>query len=159
MNLELRDVIESDLAIFFEQQLDEEANYMAAFTVDDPTDRKAFDAHWGRIMANDAITKQTIVFEGKVVGNISFFEMFEKPSIGYWLGKDYWGKGIATKAVSLFLEKITTRPLYARVAKDNIGSRRVLEKSGFKIIGNDKGFAHARGEETEEYILELLAEE
>ena len=47
------------------------------------------------------------------------------------------------------------RPLYARAAKDNIGSRRVLEKCGFVVIGEDKGYAHARGMETEEVVLRL----
>ena len=55
----------------------------------------------------------------------------------------------------MFLEFVTVRPLYARAAKDNIGSRRVLEKCGFVICGEDKGFAHARGAEIEEYVLRL----
>ncbi len=47
------------------------------------------------------------------------------------------------------------RPLFARAAADNIGSLRVLQKCGFKIIGTNKDFANGRGEETEEYILRL----
>ena len=43
----------------------------------------------------------------------------------------------------------------ARVAKDNLGSRRVLEKRGFAIVGEARGFANARGEEIEELVLEL----
>jgi RimJ/RimL family protein N-acetyltransferase len=66
---------------------------------------------------------------------------------------------IATKALSEFLRLLKTRPLYARVAKDNIASIRVLEKCGFTISGEDKGFSNARGEEVEEYILELTASE
>jgi RimJ/RimL family protein N-acetyltransferase len=49
------------------------------------------------------------------------------------------------------------RPIYARVAKDNVASLRVLEKCGFTITGQAKGFANARGEEIEEWILELTA--
>ena len=51
------------------------------------------------------------------------------------------------------------RPMYARVVKDNIASLRVLEKCGFTICGEGKGFAYARGEEVEEFILRLKASE
>ena len=54
-----------------------------------------------------------------------------------------------------FLQIVATRPLYARVAKDNIGSIRVLQKNGFTIDSEDKGFAHARGKQVEEYIMKL----
>jgi len=50
-DLLLRDVVEDDLSIFFEQQLDPEANSMAAFTAKDPTNRGAFTEHWCRILA------------------------------------------------------------------------------------------------------------
>ena len=56
----LRDVHLGDLPIFFEQQLDLEAIQMAAFTRKDPSDREAFMAHWGRIMADVNINIQTI---------------------------------------------------------------------------------------------------
>lgn len=151
----LRDVVPDDVAIFYRQQLDAEANRMAAFTVKDPSDKKAFKERWLRILSANSITKQTILYEGQVAGNIMGFDQFEKPSVGYWLGREFWGKGIATAALKLFLKQVATRPLYARVAKDNQGSMRVLEKCGFAICGEDKGFAHARGTEIEEYIYRL----
>ena len=157
-NISLRDTTENDLDLYFEQQLDEDSNYMAAFTAEDPSDKAAFMAHWAKILSNDSIVKRAILVGDTVVGHIDCFELFGEQSIGYWIGKQYWGKGIATKALSLFLKELTIRPLYARIVNDNIGSLRVLEKNGFKIIGADKGFAHARGEEVEEYILELIAE-
>jgi Acetyltransferase (GNAT) domain len=80
-----------------------------------------------------------------------------KPEVTYWLGKEYWGKGLATWALTEFLTHHNkTRPIYARVAKDNLGSRRVLEKCGFAIIGESRGFANARGQEIEEFLLELV---
>lgn len=152
----LRDVVDSDLPIFFEYQLDQEANTMAAFTAKDPTNREAFMAHWRRILANETGIIQTIIFNGQVAGSVSSYEEEGKPEVTYWLGKDYWGKGIATWALKEFLaQKNQIRPIYARVAKDNLGSRRVLEKCGFRIIGESKGFANARGEEIEEFLLEL----
>jgi len=42
----LRGVLNSDISIFFDQQLDQEAKTMAAFTAKDPTNRESFSAHW-----------------------------------------------------------------------------------------------------------------
>ena len=154
--LGLRNVVNDDLPIFFEYQLDQGANYMAAFTARDPTDQEAFLAHWHRILADKTNIIQTILFNRQVAGSVSSYEEEGKPEVTYWLGKEYWGKGIATRALKEFLaQKNQIRPIYARVAKDNLGSRRVLEKCGFKIIGESKGFANARGEEIEELHLEL----
>lgn len=152
----LRDVVNDDLPIFFEQQLNKEANYMAAFTAEDPTNQEAFAAHWFRILADETIINKTITFDGQVAGSVSSYKEDGKPEVTYWLGKEYWGKGIATWALREFLAHHNpTRPIYARVAKDNLGSRRVLEKCGFRIIGESKGFANARGQEIEELLLEL----
>ncbi len=152
----LRDVVEDDLPIFFGQQLDPHANYMAAFTASEPANREAFTAHWNRILADATIIVKTIVFDGQVAGHVLSHEDYSQPEVSYWLGKEYWGRGIATRALSDFLAHVNqTRPIYARAAKDNIGSLRVLEKCGFRIIGDDKGFANARGEEVEEFVLRL----
>jgi RimJ/RimL family protein N-acetyltransferase len=153
--IQLRDVIETDPSIFFEQQLDPEANYMAAFTRKDPTDKESFMAHWTRILNDESILIKTILFEGKVAGSVLSYVQSGEREVSYWLGKEYWGRGIATHALTELLDLIEERPLYARAAKDNIASLRVLEKCGFRIIGEDKGFANARGEDIEEYVLEL----
>ena|SRR6478672_2695276 len=154
-NVTLRDVTDTDLAIFFEQQLDPDANHMAAFTARNPADRDAFMAHWARIMADDTGTIKTVLFDGHVAGTVACYidEEFGEPEVTYWIGKEYWGKGIATGALSEFLRIQTTRPIYGRAAKDNIASIRVMEKCGFSIIGYGKGFANARGEEIEEVVL------
>jgi RimJ/RimL family protein N-acetyltransferase len=152
----LRDVTMSDLPIFFDQQLDPEANRMAAFTTKDPTDRDAFMAHWAKIQRDETSSIQTILFDGQVVGSVlSYIDEDGRPEVSYWIGKPYWGKGIATRALAAFLNRIKERPLYARAAKDNIGSLRVLEKCGFARIGENRGFSNARGEEVEEFILQL----
>ena len=159
-NVQLRDVIESDLPIFFEQQLDPDANYMAAFTSREPTDRDAFMEHWAQILDNVSNINKTILFNDQVAGNIASYEdENDQREVGYWIGKSYWGMGIASRALSAFLHCVKTRPLYARVAKDNIASLRVLEKCGFTICGEDKEFSNARGEEVEEFILSLGATE
>ena len=65
------------------------------------------------------------------------------------------GQGIATTALNNFLKIELTRPIYGRVAFDNLGSQKVLEKCGFIKIGTDKGFANARQTEIEEFIYKL----
>jgi RimJ/RimL family protein N-acetyltransferase len=152
----LRAVINDDLPIFFAQQVNKEANHMAAFTAKDPTNQEAFTAHWHRILADATVIIKTIVCDGQVAGSVSSYEDEGKPEVTYWLGKEYWGKGIATWALQAFLAHTNKRrPIYARVAKDNLGSRRVLEKCGFTVINESTGFANARGQEIEELLLEL----
>jgi RimJ/RimL family protein N-acetyltransferase len=159
-DLLLRDVVEDDLSSFFEFQLDPDANRMAAFIARDPTDREAFTAHWHRILADPTTINRTIVCGGQVVGSVASYGEPDKPEVTYWIGRAHWGKGIATRALTAFLAQVDARrPIYARVAKVNQGSRRVLEKCGFQLIGAMKGFAKARGEEIVELHLELLADE
>jgi RimJ/RimL family protein N-acetyltransferase len=137
-DVHLRDVIENDLPIFYEQQLDPDATRMAAFP---SRDREAFMAHWAKIMRNETNTLMTILFDEQVAGNIVSWQQDDEREIGYWLGKEYWSKGIATKALAEFLNQVTTRPLYAHVAKHNLASIRVLEKCGFtRYSENDEEF-------------------
>lgn len=147
----LRNVTASDLPILFEQQADPESSAMAAFS---SRDRKAFDAHWAKIMADGSNVLMTIVFDGQVAGNIVSWEQDGAREIGYWLGREFWGKGIATQALMQLLEIETTRPLTAHVATNNIASRRVLEKCGFIIVGEDK-YINPAGVEVGEVILKL----
>lgn len=151
----LRPVLEADLPTIFQHQLDPDANHMAAFTARDPSDRDAFMAHWAKILADDTIVKRAILWQGKVAGNIGSFLWDGTREISYWIGTEYWGKGIATSALAQFLQIVEERPLYAHAAADNLGSIRVLEKCGFKVVGRERSFAPARGEEIEEVVLVL----
>lgn len=153
----LRNMAETDLPIFFEQQLDPDANYMAAFTAKDPTDRAAYYTHWEKVCADARITIRTILYEGQVAGYVLCHPWFGVPEISYWLGREFWGKGIATAALAAFLHIVTVRPIYARAARDNYASLRVLEKCGFEVIDEERGFASARGAEIDEFVLKLLA--
>ena len=151
-NILLRDVIESDLPILFEQQLDPDATAMAAFP---SRDREAFMAHWTKIMADESNILKTIVFDGQVAGNIVGWENTGEWEVGYWIGKEYWGRGVATQALLLFLGLVKTRPLYAHVVKHNIGSRRVLEKCGFRMFGTEWVLDMHGENKVEELILKL----
>ena len=151
-DVSLRDVTNNDLPIFFEHQLDPEANRMAAFPA---RDRSAFMVHWTRILGDDTITKKTVLFAGQVAGNVVSFEQSGQREVGYWIGRRFWGKGVATAALSAFLTLVKTRPLHARVAKHNVASIRVLEKCGFEISGEDSGPSDVPGVEVEGFILVL----
>jgi RimJ/RimL family protein N-acetyltransferase len=144
--------MESDIPIFFVHQQEPDANEMAAFPA---RDRDAFTSHWNKILADKTVAKKTILFDGQVAGNVVSFERYGKREVGYWIGREYWGKGIATKALQEFLGHVETRPLRARVAKHNVASIRVLEKCGFTVSGHEKGFDDSLGEELEEVLMEL----
>jgi RimJ/RimL family protein N-acetyltransferase len=151
----LREVIASDLPVFFAQQLDPVAVRMAAFTAADPADEGRFAAHWAKILGDDTNINRTVLVAGQVVGHVACFEQFGEREVTYWLGRDFWGRGIATAALAALLRDVSVRPLHARAASDNLASRRVLEKCGFVVVGSDRGFANARGAEIEEVILRL----
>ena len=99
VTITIRNVETSDISIFFEQQLDLEANRMAAFVRGDPHDRAAFDAHWKRIMDSTGIVKKTILRGEEVAGHISCYPQEGELEVTYWLGKKHWGKGVATQAL------------------------------------------------------------
>jgi len=130
-NVILRNVIDSDLPIFFDQQNDRAANEMAGFPA---RDRDAFMAHWAKIRLKENVLLKTIIYDGQVAGNMVGFDMEDQREVGYWLGREFWGKGIASEALAEFLSYETTRPLYGVVVKHNVGSRRVLEKCGFHVV-------------------------
>jgi RimJ/RimL family protein N-acetyltransferase len=147
----LRNITASDLPVLFEQQADPESSVMAAVP---SRDREAFDAHWAKIMANENIILRAIEVDGQVAGHLVSFLLEDKRQVGYWLGKEFWGKGIATEALNQFLGVVKTRPLFGHVAKHNIGSRRVLEKCGFIVIEDDT-YINIGNDKVEEFVLRL----
>ena len=127
----LRNIDRDDLPIFYEHQLDTDATHMAAFP---SRDRAAFDLHWAtKILGDPATVTQTILVDGQVAGYIGSWLQDGARLVGYWVGKEHWGKGVATRALAAFLDRMTERPLHAHVAKHNVGSIRVLEKCGFSL--------------------------
>ena len=101
-------MVEEDLPTLFEQQLDPEATRMAAFP---SRDWEAFLAHWTRILADPALAKKTVLFDGRVAGNIVSWEQSGRPLVGYWIGREFWGRGVATRALAAVLEHVPARPL------------------------------------------------
>ena len=155
-DIRLRDVIEADLPILFEHQRDPEATRMAAFPA---RDREAFLAHWkNNVLGDAAVAKKTILFDGRVAGNIVSWEQGGKPLVGYWIAREFWGQGIATRALEAFLEVVPTRPLYADVAKHNRGSIRVLEKCGFRTFDEHGEPSSPAADGIEDVVMELAPE-
>ena len=153
VEVELRDVTAEDVEVFYEQQLDPEARRVAVFPL---REHDAFTTHWKeRILSVDGNIARTIVAEGRVAGNMLCFERDGKREVGYWLGRAFWGKGIATAALASLLREVTERPLYAYVARSNVGSIRVLEKCGFTEIGGERHVDEAMGGEVDEALFEL----
>ncbi len=155
INITLAEVKKDDLNVFFQFQLDKEASYLAAFTAKDTNDETAYIERYSRYLTDPSIHMRTIMADGEIAGSISKYVIEEEAEITYWIDRKFWGKGIATAALSAFLHLEQSRPIYGRVAFDNFGSQRVLEKCGFVKIGTDKGFANARQTEIEEYIYKL----
>jgi len=151
----LRNVIDDDLDVFFEDQQDAEARWMAAFVPGDPTDRTAFDAHWRRIGSDRGIVARSVIVDDEVAGHVIAFDADGRREVTYWIGRAFWGRGVATAALQALLAECPERPLYARAASDNVASRRVLEKCGFTTLAHERGFADARRAEIDELVLVL----
>jgi RimJ/RimL family protein N-acetyltransferase len=133
-NVSLREVRLGDLPILFEHQLDPEGARMAAFK---SRDRDAFMAHWAKIMANPACALRVVLADGSVAGQIGAWTDGAERLVGYWIGREFWGRGVASAALVQFLHEEVTRPLTAHVAKHNLASIRVLQKAGFALVGEE----------------------
>ncbi len=152
LDISLREVRESDLPILFGHQRDPEAARMAVFP---SREWDAFQAHWARILADPKVTARTILFRAQVAGNIVSWERNGKTLVGYWVGRERWGQGVASGALALFLLEVKTRPLFAHAARHNLASIRVLQKCGFQLCAGE-GEAHEKLiEGAEEVVLRL----
>ncbi|HEU4426093.1 MAG TPA: GNAT family N-acetyltransferase [Pilimelia sp.] len=150
----LRSVADGDLDVFFDHQADPKAIEMAAFPA---RDRDPFLAHWAKIRASDTGVVFTIVADGAVAGNICCWQQDGQHLVGYWIGREHWGRGVATRALARLVEVVSTRPLYAHVAVHNAGSIRVLEKCGFRRDHAQEAAAPASDDGVGEFIFVLDA--
>ena len=151
----LRPLREDDLPTMFEIQLDETAQQLAAFTDKTARDLDAYLQKFRRILANDAIVKKVVEVDGEVVGSVASFPIEGDTEVTYWIRKDWWGRGVATAALAALLDEVTVRPVYGRIAEDNIGSARVLEHNGFVRVGSEEAFAEARQATITELVFKL----
>ncbi len=132
-NVRLRDVEEADLELFFRYEHDAEAVRRSRFT---PRGRERFMTHWAtKVLGDPSVFVQTVTVDGETAGNVVAWWDDHRRFIGYWFGQRYWGRGIGTRALTLFLEREKNRPLHADPFADNTGSVRLLEKHGFQHTG------------------------
>src|ERR1044071_6090435 len=95
-SITIREVESSDLET--EHQLDPEAIRMAAFVCKDPKHKVAFEAHWDKILNSSQNITRTIGAEGQVAGHIACFPQERNLEVTYWLGRQFWGRGLAIQA-------------------------------------------------------------
>lgn len=132
-DVRLRDVTEADLEIFFEQEQDPEAARRSRFA---PRERERFMIHWKtRVLGDPTVLVQTVLVAGEPAGNIVAWWEEDRRFLGYWLGRAYWGRGVGTAALTLFLRREGVRPLHADPFTGNTASVRLLEKCGFRRMG------------------------
>ncbi|HRJ50036.1 MAG: GNAT family N-acetyltransferase [Phycisphaeraceae bacterium] len=151
--IRLRPVEPGDLPALFEFQTDPESNVMAGTK---PRTREAFFAAWERHFTDPGVNPRVIEIHGEHgpvgVGSISRFVSDGLDCVGYWIARAHWGKGIASRALAMFLAEDLRRPLHATAATANAPSRRILEKCGFRCVG------HRPGEETERFVAREIAD-
>ena len=131
--IRIRPVALDDLPVFFEHRADAEAARMATV---EPRDRASFDDLWAKMLSDERAVLRAVEADGVVVGNVVSWEHKGEREVGYWIGREHWGRGVATAALAAFVAEVTERPLFAHVVNSNAGSIRVLEKCGFRRTGN-----------------------
>jgi RimJ/RimL family protein N-acetyltransferase len=144
----LRGVTDDDLYVFLAYEHDPEAVRRSRFT---PRPRDAFLRHWrARVLGDPDCLVRTVAVDGRAAGHVvSWTADDERRYVGYWLGRPYWGRGVGTRALGMFVQLERVRPLYADPFQGNTASVRLLESHGFKRAGTVR---HG----TDEHVLLVL---
>lgn len=102
-----------------------------------------------------------IYLKNKLIGGVSLSNQREnsKWELGYWIGEEYWGNGYAIEAcenlISYFFSNTNNSIIYASHMKDNIKSKKIIIKLGFKLVSSGKKFSISRNEMVEDLNYEL----
>ncbi|MFM9994643.1 MAG: GNAT family N-acetyltransferase [Phycisphaerales bacterium] len=151
--IRLRPTGPGDLPALFDMQTDPESNVMAGTK---PRTREVFFETWERIFADPGVASRVIEIDGvrgpEIVGSIGCFQADGHDCVGYWIARPHWGKGVASRALAMFLGEERRRPLHATTTRANAPSRRILEKCGFRCVG------FRTGEETERFVAGEIAD-
>ena len=155
MDVSLRMLEPGDMDALFEMESDPVGWHMVAFAEPGPRDRAAFDAHWQRVLAAPGAIVRAILLGGGFAGTVMCFVRGSEREVGFWIRRPLWGRGIAGAALRALLSAVAERPLFARCAADNLGSRRVIERAGFVRLREERWTSHARGGEIDECVYVL----
>ena len=147
----LRPVATADLQTLWEQQMDLRANGMSGSV---PRTRDDFFDHWHATGADPQNRRAAIVCERALAGWLGSFEREGRREVCYWLGREWWGRGIASAALREFIAGEAQRPLYAGIAKRNLASVRVVEKCGF-VFDSVGIYRNRAGEDIDEVVYRL----
>ncbi|MFF5495187.1 GNAT family N-acetyltransferase [Streptomyces aquilus] len=130
----LRAVRDADLESFLVFEHDEEALRRSRFT---PRPRDRFMTHWrDSVLGDETCLIRTVTVGGEPAGHVVSWWEGEQRFLGYWLGRPYWGRGVGSAALRLYLDQEEkVRPLYADPFTGNTASVRLLEKLGFHHVG------------------------
>lgn len=110
--------------------------------------------------------RRSICVDDRSVGFLSIYPGLVddrcRADIGYAVATDYWGQGIATRAVKLALSRVfqdlaEVLRLQAFVGVDNQASQRVLEKAGFRREGLLRKYTYLKGELKDLYLYSFLS--
>lgn len=94
----------------------------------------------------------TLADTGEFIGGLTLHDHKYGPGyeIGYWLGEPYWGKGYATEAttalIDLSFRELSLEQIYISAQSRNEGSKRVIEKCGFRHTGSAIGHSVVDGD-------------
>ncbi|HEX4816376.1 MAG TPA: GNAT family N-acetyltransferase [Nonomuraea sp.] len=133
VDVRLREVVAADLKVFLAQEQDPEAQRRSRFPA---RPRERFLTHWrSQVLGDPTVRVRAVLADGDVAGNVVAWWEGDRRFIGYWLGRDFWGRGIGTRALALFLAEEQARPLHADPFHGNTASVRLLERHGFQRSG------------------------
>ncbi|MEV0650632.1 GNAT family N-acetyltransferase [Phytomonospora sp. NPDC050363] len=145
-DIRLREVEPADLETFFQHESDVGAARMVGFT---SREREPFMTHWNtKVLGNPENFVRAVLVDGELAGNILSWRQDGRRHLGYWFGREFWGRGVAGRGLELFLAELGERPLYAEALETNTGSRRLLERRGFTTTGDVNGDGYVT------YVLE-----
>jgi RimJ/RimL family protein N-acetyltransferase len=155
--IKLRRTTAPDVRTLHELELDPRSNELAGTK---PRDWPTFQARWKEILADPdgsvtGVTPRVILADGELAGAVNIAPQDGCDAIGYWIAREHWGRGIATRAVALMLGEFTRRPLLATAAGHNHPSIRVLEKNGFVVVSRRMTPETARTVQRETVTLAL----
>lgn len=139
----LRAITADDFPTLFRNQYDPASATMAGVPRREEAD---FYERRAKTEANPANDTRAIIVDEEMAGDVVSWTDEGGRHVGYRIAQRFWGRGIATAALRLMLTEITERPLNADLLRTNLGSRRVLEKCGFRLLGPDELPADAEPE-------------
>ncbi|WP_455511010.1 GNAT family N-acetyltransferase [Butyricimonas paravirosa] len=125
------------------------------------------DKYIRMVQAQSYVQNFAIEVEGEAVGGVGIVPSTDverlSAEVGYWLGEDYWGRGIMSEAVALLVDYVFQETeiirLFASVYEYNPASMKVLEKVGFTRQAILRDAAIKNGRVIDMYYYDLVKRE